>query len=131
MRRVFKRVAKFAPVKKNAGYRISSLRSFKQFKFDKRVFQEIDTCSFIRPYIVGETDGFELPEDIDLIKIKWTYVLNPGDFEHVKRHMEPLQTHIGAIIFDMVGGERVHARILLTQEQMEIIHESAKQDHYQ
>jgi len=126
MRRVFKRVAKFTPVKKNAGYRISSLRSFKQFKLDKRVFQEIDTCSFIRPYVVGETDGFELPEGIDLIKIKWTYVLNPGDLDHVKKHMAPLTTHLGAImLFDMVEGERVHARVLLTQEQMEIVHDQA------
>jgi hypothetical protein len=127
MRRVFKRVAKFAPVKKNAGYRISSLRSFKQFKLDKRVFQEIDTCSFIRPYVVGETDGFELPEDIDLIKIKWTYVLNPGDLDHINKHMAPLTTHLGAIIFDMVEGERVHARVLLTQEQMETVRDSAKE----
>jgi hypothetical protein len=100
-----------------------------QFKRDQRVFQDIDTCAFIRPYKIGETDGFDLSEDIDLKSIKWTYVLNPGSFEHVKKHMEPLQTHIGAIVFDMVGGERVHARVLLTQEQMEVIHESEKWDH--
>jgi len=130
MRRIFKRVAAFAPVKKNKEYRHAVPRSFKQFKLDKRVFQEIDTCSFIRPYVIGETDGFDLPEGIDLNQIKWTYVLSPGDLDHVNKHMLQLPTHLGAVVFDMLEGERAHARVLLTQEQMKIIHESAKKREY-
>jgi hypothetical protein len=113
------------PVKKDKYYQKSLVRSKEQFALDKYIIKEIDMCSFIRPFVPGEMDGFELPEEID--DIKWVYVLAPGSMSHVREHMKLLPTHTGAIMFDIVEGKRVHARILLNEEQKDAILASAKE----
>jgi hypothetical protein len=112
------------PVKKDKSYQKSLIRSKKQFDLDRQIFKEIDMCSFIRPIVPGELDGFVLPEEIDDRDIRWVYVLDPGSMSHVREHMKILPTHTGAVMFDITDGEQAHARILLDQAQMEIIRES-------
>jgi len=112
------------PVKKDKNYQKSLPRAKEQLALDRHIIKEIDMCSFIRPFVPGEMDGFELPEEID---IRWVYVLAPGSMSHVREHMKPLPTYTGVIIFDIVEGKRVHARILLNEEQKDAILASAKE----
>jgi len=115
------------PVKNDKTYKASLSRSKEQLALDRHIIKEIDMCSFIRPFVPGEMDGFELPEEIDDRDIRWVYVLAPGSMSHVREHMKPLPTHTGVIIFDIVEGKRVHARILLNEEQKDAILASAKE----
>jgi len=115
------------PAKKDKNYQKSLVRSKEQLALDRHIIKEIDMCSFIRPIVPGEMDGFILPEEIDDRDIRWVYVLAPGSMSHVREHMKPLPTHTGVIIFDIVEGERVHARILLNEEQKDAILASAKE----
>lgn len=111
-------------VEHSSEYERARMQANRRFKLDQQIFQEIGLCSFIRPLSKGELEGFEMPEGINASSIKHIYVLCPGSMEHVKKHMRPLPTHLGAVMFDMVNDERVHARILLTDEQVEVIKSS-------
>lgn len=108
-------------VERNDQYEQAEKRAKERFRLDQLIFKEIGLCSFIRPCVEGELEGFDLPNNIDASAIKYVYVLRPSSLDHVKEHMKPLPTHLGAVMFDSIGEKRVHARILLTEEHMEII----------
>jgi hypothetical protein len=99
------------------------------YRNDKLGFVLRGQCAFVREYIHGEYDGFNLPEGLDLSEITHTFVIiamdtgvKKGDgMEHVLAHLQPLGETYKAIVFDMENDKPMNARIPLLPEQAEII----------
>ncbi len=96
------------------------------YRADKMVFARNDTCSFIRPYIAGEYDGFALPDSLDLEEITHTYVISGTSEDHISRHLEPIGQTYKAMFFDVEGNVPVHVRVPLLPEQREVLKQASQ-----
>ena len=106
--------------KEHEGYQI--------FMDDLRSIIDRRTCSFIRPYIPGEFEGFILPDGLDLSEITHTFVLMGDPDEHVQEHLKPLGTTFKAVVFTVDQGMPTLARVPLLPEQAEVLKQNGEQD---
>jgi hypothetical protein len=125
---VFKSHLQFKEVQSNSYNVQTKQESLDRFRKDALIFCKIQICAFLRQYVPGEADGFDLPENVDLSKIKWTYVLTPGTRAHIQQHLMPLPIYDGIVMFDMWYDKPAHARLLLTEEQAQMIRANMKQE---
>ncbi len=126
---VFKSHLQIKEVQSNDSYNLQTKQeSLDRFRKDALIFCKIQICAFLRQYVPGEADGFDLPENVDMSKIKWTYVLSPGTHAHIQQHLLGLPTHESVVVFDMWAGKPAHARMLLTEEQAQMIRANMKQE---
>lgn len=92
------------------------------FRADKMGFIQNQACAFLRDYVPGEFDHFDLPKDLDLKEITHTFVIIAlYGVEHVLAHLVPLGETYKAVIFDVEEGKPMNARVPLLPEQAEII----------
>jgi hypothetical protein len=105
----------------NERYESANPKSANQFLIDRKILDETGACGFIRPYFPGEFEGMALVYDLDMEAIKYVYVIDFPSPEHMVEHLRALAGQRGHASIEKWDNKPVHARVLLTEEQLVLI----------